>query len=136
MIFKLKCKSCGNVVSYDTNSNYDPYQTCTGCGQAIRMNIEAKLNNIANMTEFELLGVERDFASTLLREDLTRIELLYEQASPNKQKAMVNILDRLYLMLNRKDNSTYQDIEKILKDYFYHSCEQQVNVFEEYGIQE
>lgn len=28
MIFKLKCKKCGNVIFYDSDANHEMYQKC------------------------------------------------------------------------------------------------------------
>jgi hypothetical protein len=122
MVFKLKCKACGNIVFYDSNAKQDTYRKCGKCEQPINMNIESKLDNVADMQGFELIGIERSFSSKLLAEDLSNIEKIFDNANDDNQKIIVNIIDKLYLMLNRDDDTTLNEIEKLLSKYFLDSC--------------
>ena len=130
MIFKLKCKKCGNIVYYDTKTKYDPYIKCTGCEQIINMNIEAKLNNVADMQEFELIGIEHSFSSKILADDLSGIEKVFDNANTDNQEIIVNIIDKLYLMLNRGEEVTLKEIEEMLRKYFWDSCNEANAQFE------
>ena len=119
MIFKLKCKRCGTIIFYDTDEKYDEYQKCDECGQVIGMNIETKLENVADMEAFELLEVCRDFSTNVLKSDLREIETIFDNAKEDKKMVVANIIDKLYLILNRDSDETYRDIEKMLSDYFF-----------------
>jgi hypothetical protein len=92
------------------------------------MNIESKLDNVADMDGFELIGVEHTFASKLLAEDLSNIEKIFDNAKSDDQKAIVNIIDKLYLMLNRNDDVTLKEIEKLLNGYFLDTCGKGIEV--------
>ena len=37
MIFKLKCKKCGNVIFYDSDANHEMYQKCGKYGETMRV---------------------------------------------------------------------------------------------------
>ena len=104
--------------------------------QVVNMNVETKLNNIAELEQFEVIEVYSPNGSDntsiekakavlhpqLFGEDLKHLENIYENASIENKKILLNIVDKLYLMLNRKDINTYNDLEKIINDYFYTSC--------------
>ena len=122
MIFKLKCKNCGNVVLYDSDAKMDTYQKCNNCDNTIEMNIESKLNNVAEMEDFELLGIQRNFTSKILGNDLNNLEKIFESSDDKRQKTIANIMDKIYLMLNRNDTETDLEIENILNELFYNSC--------------
>ena len=92
------------------------------------MNIESKLDNVADMQGFELIGIEHSFSSKLLADDLSNIERIFDSANADDQKTIVNIIDKLYLMLNRNDNVTLKEIEKLLKDYFLDSCGKSIEI--------
>ena len=128
MIFKLKCKSCGNVVVYNSEVQKETYQKCPNCEQLINGNVETKLDNVADMREFELIGIEHSFSSKLLAEDLANIEKIFDKANEEKQKMIVNIIDKLYLMLDTDDDDTTKDLEKLLKEYFLNSCGKGIRV--------
>ena len=123
MIFKLKCKNCGNVLVYDTDKYSDCYQKCNECDNTIGMNIEAKLNSVAEMEGFELLGIQRDFSSKVLGSDLEGLEKTFDSSDENRQKTIVNIIDKIFLMLNRNDSATDKNIEEALSKMFYDSCD-------------
>ena len=114
MIFKLKCKKCGNVIFYDSDANHEMYQKC---GETVNMRIEEKLNGILELESFEFLGVERNFSDKLLGDDFSGIGLIYGRAGDAKQRAVVNIIDKIYLIL-RRNNESFIALEKILTDYF------------------
>lgn len=99
MIFKLKCKTCGNIIFYDTDANHDLYQKCGKCGETVNMRIEEKLNGILELESFEFLGVERNFSDKLLGDDFSGIGRIYGRAGDAKQSAVVNIIDKIYLIL-------------------------------------
>ena len=128
MVFKLKCKTCRNVVIYDSNAKKATFCKCSNCGQSMNMNIESKLDNVADMQGFELIGIEHSFSSKLLADDLSNIERIFDSANADDQKTIVNIIDKLYLMLNRNDNVTLKEIEKLLKDYFLDSCGKSIEI--------
>ena len=117
MIFKLKCKTCGNIIFYDTDANHDIYQKCSNCGEAVNMRIEEKLNGVLELESFEFLGVERDFSGKVLGEDFSGIERIYDRADTAKQKSVANIIDKIYLILHR-NNESFVTLEKMLTDYF------------------
>lgn len=123
MIFKLKCKNCGNVLSYDTNEKSDSFRKCNNCDNTVEMNIEAKLSNVAEMEGFELLGIQRNFSSKVLGNNLNNLERIFDSSDEKRQKIIVNIMDKIYLMLNRNDSETDIEIEKILNQIFYDSCD-------------
>ncbi len=122
MIFKLKCKVCGNIVLYDSEAEKATYRKCSKCEQSINMNIETKLDNVADMQGFELIGLEHSFLSKLLAEDLSNIERIFDSAIPDNQKIIANIIDKLYLMFNRHDEDTLKEIETLLSKCFFDSC--------------
>lgn len=128
MILKLKCKNCGNVLIYDTDIYSDCYQKCNECDNTIGMNIEAKLNSIAEMEGFELLGIQRNFSSKVLESDLAGFERIFDSSDENRQKTIVNIIDKTYLMLNRNDSMTDKNIEEALSKMFYDSCDKGITL--------
>ena len=128
MIFKLKCKSCGNIVTYDPNETNSQYRRCNKCEQCINMRTETKLNNVLYIDDFELIGIEQSFKNEVLAEDLSRIEKLFDEANEDDQKIISNIIDKIYLMLNRKDNITLKELERVLSQYFYDSCGKEIEL--------
>lgn len=128
MIFKLKCKNCGNILVYDTDNYSDCYQKCNECDNIIGMNIEAKLNSVAEMESFELLGIQRDFSSKVLESDLAGLEKIFDSSDENRQKTIVNIFDKIFLMFNRNDSVTDKNIEDALSKMFYDSCDKGITL--------
>lgn len=128
MIFKLKCKNCGNVLTYDTNEKSDSFHKCNNCDNTVEMNIEAKLSNVAEMEGFELLGIQRNFSSKVLCNDLNDLEKIFDSSDEKRQKIIVNIIDKIYLMLNRNDSETDIEIEKTLNQIFYDSCDKGITL--------
>lgn len=120
MIFKLKCKSCGNVISYDTNMKHKNYQQCDKCEQIVDIRTETKLTGVMDLDGFELVGIERNFSDTLLDDDLVKISNIYDGADDIKKSSIVNIIDKLYMILKRKDNS-FLAVDKMITNYFIDS---------------
>lgn len=121
MIFKLKCKSCGNVISYDTNMKHKNYQQCDKCEQIVDIRTETKLTGVMDLDGFELVGIERNFSDTLLDDDLIKICNIYDGADDIKKSSIVNIIDKLYMILKRKDNS-FLAVDKMITNYFIDSA--------------
>lgn len=136
MLFKLKCKRCGNILVYDSNEERENYLECDECMQAMTMAIETKLNNIAELEHFKVIGIEFPTESgdtpisevkgllhpQLFGEDLKHLEEIYESESIENKKILLNIIDKVFLLLHRKDEKTYNEVEKLISDYFYDTC--------------
>lgn len=121
MILKLKCKSCGNVILYDTNKQHKNYQQCNQCEQIVGMRTQTKLTGVMDLDGFELVGIERNFSDTLLDYDLVKISNIYDGTDDIKKRSIVNIIDKLYMILKRKDNS-FLAVDKMITNYFIDSA--------------
>lgn len=130
MVIKLKCKSCGYIIAYDLRAERGTYLECSNCGHFISGNDEAKLYGIGDMQDFEVIGIEQNFTNKILADDLSGIEKVFDNANPDNQEIIVNIIDKLYLMLNRGDEVTLKEIEEMLRKYFWDSCNEANAQFE------
>ena len=118
MIFKLKCKNCGNIVLYDSNEEKISFKKCDHCSNTMIMNVETKLDNVAELEGFELLGIQRNYTSKLLGSDLDRIEEIFESSNSKRQETIAKIIDKLYLILNRNDDKLDTELNEVLKTLF------------------
>lgn len=120
MVFKLKCKNCGSIISYNTALKRDILQRCE-CGQLLATNIECKLDSVADMEKFELIGIEHSFEEKLLAEDLSRIEKIFDRADSTSKDIILTIIDHIYLLLNRDDVDALKGLEKLLYNLIFES---------------
>lgn len=123
MVFKLKCKFCGNIVTYDSDAKQEAYRKCGECGTLIDMRAESKLNNVAALDDFELIGIERPFEARVLVEDLSHIDKIYNAADKENQEKIATIVDTVYLLLLNADETTLFETENLLRKYFLADCE-------------
>lgn len=116
MIFKLKCKDCGTLIEYDTTANYKDYVKCFKCGNTIDMNIETKLNSIAELEHFEILWTQKSFIENVFNSDILDIKNLYENSSQERKEIISNIFDRFLLLLNQNSEETDKLLSEFLKN--------------------
>ena len=115
VIIELKCKICGEIMEYRFNNKKDTFQKCPNCSNQIDMRTECKLDGILDIDKFDIIGIKHPFPESIFYDDLKQIRYMYEQSSDDEKKQILSILDNLYLLLHRKDDTTNAKIQATLQ---------------------
>lgn len=118
LIFDLKCKRCGAIVSYYPDKNDDNYQKCSNCNAIIGMRTETKINGILTLDDFEVVGIRKGLSDKILDRDLSELKLIYEQAKQKNKEKILSAIDKFSLVLNRDDEKTLEFVIEKLSELF------------------
>lgn len=127
MIFEIKCKKCGSIAYFDTEKKSDNFVECKSCENKLSMYDEQKLKGATYTQNFDLIGIKRDFNDSRFDNDLKAILEIYEAETEENKKLLFNIIDKIYLIMNRKEQKEYQNILEVLRTYFFKSVDEKNN---------
>lgn len=115
---KLKCKNCGEVVSYYPYRKEEEYQKCQNCATNIGMRTETKIDGILTLDDFEFLSIHRDLADKILDRDFFELKSVYESAEQENKEKILSVVDKFSLVLNRDDAKTLDFVLEKLNELF------------------
>lgn len=118
-IIKLRCLCCGTTFDYRLNEKTENYRKCPHCENVINMRTESKIEGILDMEGFEIVEIQKNYRENVLSQDISQIKGIYDRASSPEKEKMFSIIDKLYLLINRKDEKTNQQILDSLNKILY-----------------
>lgn len=132
MYIKMTCNNCNNTFSYDFTKNEMAIERCPLCGVEISNSDYGYINGLtesfygtnSKIKGFEINSIhnhetiENDqlrFDDHVFSSDMNQIVELYKSASVDVQSLLTDVVDKLYLLINRgvKDGN----IEELTKTY-------------------
>lgn len=125
MIFELKCKRCGSILIYNSENKGDEYLKCENCEATMSMRTETKIDGILSIDDFEVVGIKRQFPSSVLETDLLRLKEIYENSSGDTQEKILTTIDLFYLLLERKDEKLLDETLDRMHTLFHTIVEEQ-----------
>ena len=126
---ELKCKNCGEVVSYYPHKKSEDYQKCQNCNTKIGMRTETKIDGILTLDDFEFLSIYRDFNDKILENDFNDLKSIYESAEQENKDKILSIIDKFSLVLNRDDAKTLDFVLEKLNELFDNIIEEKHKSF-------
>ena len=133
MELKIKCKHCNEVfvfqVKGDKNINIDKCPLCeyTYEDPAIINDFIDKIitYNKRHLSSIELQGI---YDSTIsgsnldtFFSDIQKIGLLFDSVSKENKQKYIDIIDLVYLIMNRKEDKSLNELRRIINEFFLSS---------------
>lgn len=122
MNFVIKCKNCGRVIRFNEEREKEKEIICS-CGSRLGYEEEEIIDNIAErlsrLKDFELVSASKEKNQEVLEEDFDGLYSLYcEENTDKDKKRFFLIVDRLYLICNRKDSEDKQALYDAITEIF------------------
>lgn len=123
MFITLRCKNCGEIqkVELDDLCKELLYK-CRNCDTIMTERESTKLANLETLDNFEIFKIENgdsnsDFHNFVFTSDLDRITEIYCEADNDLKREITNIVDAIYLILNRKNIDDATNLHNIIRNY-------------------
>lgn len=123
MFITLKCKNCGEIqkVELDDLCKELLYK-CRNCDTIMTERESTKIVNLETLENFEIFKIENgdsnsDFHNFVFTSDLDRITEIYCEADNDLKREITNIVDAIYLILNRKNIDDATTLHNMIRNY-------------------
>lgn len=108
----LKCRKCNNTFDVYFKEELLSIKSCTKCGNEISIKTENFIDEIVSksthintiISDFEITkvyqkGVQRNNATFIFDGDMKNLNELFNDATPEVQEQLIQIIDKLYLLI-------------------------------------
>lgn len=123
MFITLRCKNCGEIqkVELDDLCKELLYK-CRNCDTIMTERESTKIVNLETLENFEIFKIENgdsnsDFHNFVFTSDLDRITEIYCEADNDLKRKITNIVDAIYLILNRKNIDDATTLHNMIRNY-------------------
>lgn len=136
MFITLRCKNCGEIqkVELDDLCKELLYK-CRNCDIIMTERESTKIANLETLDNFEIFKIENgdsnsDFHNFVFTSDLDRITEIYCEADNDLKREITNIVDAIYLILNRKNIDDATTLHNMLRNYQLSKAESEQGEFD------
>lgn len=120
MVYKLKCKLCGNICTAMLEQiEADDFYKCPNCRNTMEYNESTRLSHIVNLRNFELIEIfEPDSDTSYIDNDLNIIKEIIQNGDEEISEKISNIVDKIYLIINKGDLKKISKLNDVIHNLF------------------
>lgn len=124
MVYKLKCKQCGNIctATFEQIEANDFYK-CPNCRNTMEYNETTRLSDIVSLRNFELIEICKSDLDTshideVIENDLNRIKEIIQNGNKEVNSNLSDIIDTIYLIVNTGDLGKISELNDVIHNLF------------------
>lgn len=123
MLITLKCRNCGKIQKVELDDLCkELFYMCANCETIMTDRESTKLANLATLDNFDVVKIidgdsRSDFQNSIFTDDLERITEIYCGADNDFKREIANIVDAVYLILNKKNVEEAKVLHNMVRDY-------------------